>query len=67
MDVSRMTELDQQRIISMRTGKKLSTTTIIDIGIEDEEYQNKLAEANKASKKKKAKKKANKKNKKAAK
>ena len=54
-----MTELDQQRIISMRTGKKLSTTTIIDVGLEETEYQSKPAK--KVAKKKKGPKKGRKK------
>ena len=39
MDVSRMTEIDQQRITMMRTGEKIKPTTIIDIDVDDEEIE----------------------------
>ena len=39
MDVSRMTEIDQQRITMMRTGEKIKPTTIIDIDVDDEEVE----------------------------
>lgn len=39
MDVSRMTEIDQQRITMMRTGEKIKPTTIIDIDVDDDEVE----------------------------
>ena len=40
MDVSRMTDIEQQRIRMMRTGEKIKSGTVIDISIDDDDDDN---------------------------
>ena len=47
MDVSRMTDIEQQRIRMMRTGEKIKSGTVIDISIDDDDHDEEVFEVKK--------------------
>ena len=47
MDVSRMTDIEQQRIRMMRTGEKIKSGTVIDISIDDDDDDEEVFEVKK--------------------